>query len=56
MLSLKDEEILAEEVHKYPCLYDRKSKSFHERDVVRNAWEKVTEHLPFVENYQHDLF
>ena len=23
LLSLQDEEVLAEEVHKYPCLYDK---------------------------------
>ena len=40
MVSLKDEEIFAEEIHKYFCLFEKKKKkkrSYHERDVVRNA-------------------
>ena len=37
MMTLKDEEILDEEVHIYPYVYDRKIKIFHERDAVRNA-------------------
>ena len=37
MLTLKDEEILDEEVPIYSYVYDRKIKIFHERDVVRNA-------------------
>ena len=56
MLALKDEEILAKQVHKDPCLYNRKNESYDERDVVRNAWEKVAEHLTFLENGTHDLF
>ena len=56
MMTLKDEEILDEEVHIYPYVYDRKIKIFHERDVVGNAQEKVTEHLKFVENYKHNSF
>ena len=40
-LLIQEDKLLAEEVHKYPCLYDKKKKSYHERDVVRNAWEKV---------------
>ena len=36
MMSLKDEEIFVEEIHKYFCLFGKKKKkSYH--DIVRNA-------------------
>ena len=56
MLSWQKEKILAEEIITYPCLYGKNKNSYHERDVARNAWEKVTEHLTFAENDKHNLF
>ena len=32
---------LAEEVRKYPALYDKKFIDFHKEDVVSNCWERV---------------
>ena len=50
MLSLQEEELLAEEVRNYPCLYDKRKKSYHDSDVVRNAWNKVAENLQVFES------
>ena len=50
MLSLQEEEILAEEVQKYPLFYNKKKKFYHQKNVVTNALEKVARHLTFVEN------
>ena len=46
----KYEEVLAEEVPKYPCLYNKKKKSCHKKDFVKNATEKVAEDLKFADN------
>ena len=40
-LLLKQEELLAEEIKKYPCLYKKAYRSYKERDVIRNAWESI---------------
>ena len=32
---------LAEEVGKYPALYNKKCIDFHKKDVVSNCWERV---------------
>lgn len=48
-LSLQEEDILAEKVKEFPVLYDKTNAGYKERDVVRNAWEAVTEGLDFVE-------
>ena len=42
---LNKDEILAEEVKKFPCLYDKSSRSYQQRDVVKNAWVQLTEKL-----------
>ena len=49
-LLLKQEELLAEEVRKYPCLYNKADKSYKEHDVIRNAWESVLFALEFVDD------
>ena len=53
MLSLQEEEIVAEEVQKYPLFYNKKKKFYHEKNVVTNALEKVARHLTFVENVKN---
>ena len=55
MLSSQEEEILAGQVHKYLCHYDKRQNPYYEIDVVGNDWEKMTEHLTFVENNKHDF-
>ena len=40
-LSLNEEEILAERVKLFPVLYDKSYEGYKEKDVVKNAWEKV---------------
>ena len=32
---------VAEEVRKFPALYDKQCKEYHRKDVQRNCWEKV---------------
>ena len=49
-LLLHQEELLAEKVKQYPCLFDKSKKAYKERDVVKNAWEAVASSLEFVEN------
>ena len=49
-LSLQEEEILSEKVKQFPVLYDKTVKGYKEKDVVKNAWNKVAESLDFVEN------
>lgn len=46
----KYEEVLAEEVPKYPFLYNKKKKFSHKKDFVKNATEKVAEDLEFADN------
>ena len=44
-LSLKEEETPAEKVRQYPVLFDKTARGYKEKDVVKNAWEKVAESL-----------
>ena len=37
--NIQEDEILAEEVRKYPCLYDNSHSGCKERDRVKNAWK-----------------
>ena len=37
----------AEEVRKFPALYDKKNSQYHEREVVRNCWREVAATLGF---------
>ena len=40
---------LQDEVKGFPVLYDKRVKSFKEKDTVQNASEKVAESLDFAE-------
>lgn len=42
---IQEDEILAEEVRKYPCLYDKSDSGYKERDRVKNAWKAVENEL-----------
>ena len=44
VLSLQ-EEVLAEEVRIYPCLFDKSNKAYKEKDAVFNAWKAVAEKM-----------
>ena len=35
---MQDPEGLAEELQKYPCLYEKKDKGYKERDRKENTW------------------
>ena len=47
---LNEDEILARKVKKYPCLYDKSSRSYQDRLVVRNSWVEVAKKLEFLED------
>ena len=49
-LYLADEERLSEIVKTLPCLYDKTTKGYKEKDVSANAWNKVAEQLDFIED------
>ena len=48
--ALNEDEILTEEVKKFPCCYDKSSCSYRDRGTVRNAWVEVTEKLETLED------
>ena len=41
----EDAERLAEELQKYPCLYEKGKKGYKEIDRKRNAWRVVEQFL-----------
>ena len=47
---LNEDEILAEEVKKFPCLYDKSSRSYRDRGIIRKAWVEVAKKLEFLED------
>ena len=42
---IQDAERLAEELQKYPCLYEKGNKGYKERDRKKNAWRAVEQFL-----------
>ena len=44
---VQEDENLATEVSKYPCLYDKTDKGYKERDRKQNAWAKIEEELGY---------
>ena len=42
---IQDTEHLAEELQKYPCLYEKGNKGCKERDRKENAWRAVEQFL-----------
>ena len=48
-VDLQEEEILAETVRKYPCLYDKSSVYHKDKRKVANSWRAVTEELGYEE-------
>ena len=43
--NIKEDELLAEEVRKYPCLYDKSLPTYKEKDRKANAWRAVETEL-----------
>ena len=43
--NIKEDELLAEEVRKYPCLYDNSLPTYKEKDRKANAWRAVETEL-----------
>ena len=52
---IEEDEVLAEEVRKYPCLYDKSENGYKERDRVRNAWKTVEEALGYEEGIMYNI-
>ena len=50
VLALTGEERLSEKVKVHPCLYDKTTKGYKDRDVLQNSWNAVAELLEFVED------
>ena len=48
-VKLQEDEKLAGEVRKYPCLYDQASEHYKDKRKVANAWKRVDEQLGFEE-------
>lgn len=44
-LDLQEDENLAEEVRKYPCLYNKSSKDYKSKTAVENAWKQIESDL-----------
>ena len=44
-INILEEEGVAEEVRKYPCLYDKTLSEYKDKLAKRNAWKKVEEML-----------
>ena len=40
-----NEEDLAENVTKFPFLYDKSNDEFHRKDITKNAWIEVAESI-----------
>ena len=54
--NLKEEERLAEEIQKLPCLYDKGNEGYKEKDRKKNAWCEVEKALSFEEDtYKTDI-
>ena len=47
--NLKEEERLAEEVRKLPCLYDKSNEGYKEKVRKKNAWREVENTLGYEE-------
>ena len=33
--------VLSDYVREFPCLYDKRTPEYHQRDVTRNCWKEV---------------
>ena len=47
--NLKEEGRLAEEIRKFPCLYDRSNEGYKEKVRKKNAWCEVENTLDYEE-------
>ena len=48
-VNLQEDEELAKEVRKYPCLYDKASEHYTDKRKVANTWKRGDEQLRFEE-------
>ena len=49
-LNIQEDEMLSEEVRKYPVLHDKSHKGYKEKVAVENAWNEVIKNIEFIEN------
>ena len=54
--NLREEERLAKEVRKFPCLYDKGNEDYKEKDRKKNAWLAVENALGYDEGTQFKLW
>jgi len=47
--NVAEDESLALEVYKYPCLYNKSIPEHREKDRISNAWREIDEELGFEE-------
>ena len=47
--NIQEEERLATELSRYPCLYDKTDKGYKERDRKKNAWAVIEKELGYEE-------
>ena len=43
-------DLLCEKAKQYPALYNKRTKGYRKKDVVKNAWNAETKNLKFNEN------
>ena len=53
--NMKEDEALAQEVEKYPCIYDKSDLGHKEKDRVNNAWTEIEKSLELEEGNAFDL-
>ena len=44
-MAFLNEKDLAEDVKKFPALYDKSNDEIHRKDIRKNAWTKVSESI-----------
>ena len=44
-MAFLNEKDLAEDVKKFPALYDKSNDEIHRKDIRKNAWTKVAESI-----------
>ena len=43
--TLQEEGMLCEKIKEYPVLFDKQLKGYREKDMVTNAWNKVSKEI-----------
>ena len=51
-----EDELVAERVRGYPCLYDKIYRGHKEKNITESAWKKVAQELDFIDDDKHSGF